>query len=155
MTSCEREGKCIRILICDDEPNMVELLSRMMEPISSRIDKTDNLKTCVDMAARNHYHLVILDLRLTETGKTEALASIKNLKAAKSGVVVVSGIPEDNIREQVLQAGADAFVPKGRTPLDRSLMIAAHVAVMHLPGDVDRSATFDQHLQMLATMAAA
>lgn len=151
----EREGTKIRILICDDEPNMVELLAHMMAPISSRIDETDNLEDCIKMAQKNQYHLIILDLRLGNTGKAEAIEAIRQLKAFKTGVVVVSGMPDPNVREEVLAAGADAFVPKGRTPLDRSLMIAAHVAVMHLPKDVDRSQTFDQHVQMLATMAAA
>lgn len=155
MNSIERQGTSIRILICDDEPNMVEILSRMMQPIASRIDSTDNLKDCLSMAKSNKYHLIILDLRLKTTGKKEALAAIKDLKAAQSGVVVVSGSHDENIREEVLAAGADAFVPKARTPLDRSLMIAANVAVMHLPSGVDKTDSFAQHVQLLASMAAA
>lgn len=145
----------MRILLVDDEENMLELLSRMMEPISSRIDKTDNLDDCLRMAEKNDYHLIVLDLRLRNSDKTDALEAIKKLKSRKSGVIVVSGLADEGLREEVLAAGADAFVPKARTPLARSLMIAAHVAVMHLPEDVTKTNTFDTHLQMLKSMAAA
>lgn len=156
MTALEEKGKSVTLLICEDEPSMVELLTRMMEPISSRIDHVDTLEECLIKADQVPYNLIIMDLRLKYTDKADALSAIRVLKRRqKHGIVVVSGIPDEGLREEVLDAGADAFVPKGRTPLTRSLMIAAHVALLHMPEDVQKSPSFTQHVQMLAKMAAA
>lgn len=134
---------------------MVELLSRMMSPISSRIDSTGTLDECMRMTARHDYNLIILDLRLKDSNVEDTLAAIKLIKKRPSAVVVVSGATDEGIEQKVREAGADAFVPKGKDALARSLMIATHVAVMHLPGESKRSDTFQDHVNMLAQMAAA
>lgn len=151
----ESEGNCIRLLIVDDEEGMVSMLTRLMEPLCSKIESTDNLKAALDMAEKRRYNLIILDLRLNGTGKKDALEAIKRLKDYHSGVVVVSGLPDDNLRGEVMAAGADAFVPKGSDMRLQSLLLAAHIATMQLPPDSPRSDTFNQHVQMLSKMAAA
>lgn len=146
---------CMRLLLVDDEPGMVAMLTRLMEPLCSKIDSTDSLEAAMDMAEKRRYNLIILDLRLNGTGKEEALEAIKRLKDFHAGVIVVSGLPDDNLRSEVMAAGADAFVPKGSDMRLQSLLMAAHIATLKLPVDSLRSDTFNQHVQMLSKMAAA
>lgn len=109
----------LKILIVDDEPEMVDALRRLLEPIASHIDSTDDLMPALELADRNAYNVVILDLRLTTSGKEESLGAIRHFKEKNASVVVVSGIPEAQLKDEALAAGADAFVPKG--PRDLTL----------------------------------
>lgn len=151
----EREDNRVRLLLVEDDEGMVELLSRMMSPICSRVDHTDNLKDALEMADDGYYNLIILDLRLRDTGKDEALDAIAELKRRHASIIVVSGMPGDNLRNEVIGAGADAFVPKDGSLSQQSMLIAANVAVRHLPPESKRSETFTQHVNLLAQMVAA
>jgi len=136
----------------DDETPMVEILSRFMQPIASLIDSTDNLRDGMEMVSKNNYNVVVLDLKLLNTGKEEAFAAIRWMKQFKTAVVVVSGLQEPNLKEDVLAAGADAFVAKDGNFNQRSLLIAANIATLKLPRDSFRSDSFSEHVKMLTNL---
>lgn len=152
MSRNEKEMR-VRLLIVDDQPDMVTILTHFMEPICSLIDHTDNLADAVRMASENGYNVIILDLRLETTGKEEAFMVIRKLKSYNCAVVVVSGILDPHLREDALAAGADAFVRKDGDTLSQSLLLAANIAVLHLPKSSFRSESFYEHVKMLANMA--
>lgn len=142
----------VRLLIVDDEKEMVDMLRMFMKPICSLIDDTDNLSSAVKMAAENKYNLVILDLRLRVTGKKEALHVIRTLKSYNTAVIVVSGVVDPHIKEEIMAAGADGYVAKDGDSLSRSLLLAANIAVLHLPRTSFKSDSFTQHVAMLQQM---
>lgn len=145
----------IRILIVDDEKEMVEILKRHLQPVSSLIESTDELDAALMMAETSRFNLIILDLKLRLTGKEEALHAIRKLKSCGVVVVVVSGLSEPNIKEEVMAAGADAFVSKDGSFNSRSLLLAASIATLHLPRDSFMSDTFTQHVDWLRHLASA
>lgn len=142
----------MRILIIDDEPLMVEMLSRYLEPLASKIDTTEHLTDALNMARTNNYNVIILDLRLRFTGKHEALLSIKEFKRFGTSVVVVSGLPDDGLRDEALAAGADAFVPKDNNFGQRAMLVATNVATLKLPTGSYRSDSYLQHVELLRKM---
>lgn len=143
----------VRLLIVDDDKPMVEMLSGLMEPMTSYIGTTDNLKEALAMAEVGKFNLILLDLRLKGTGKDEALAAIRKLKEQNTVVVVVSGLPDPHLKEEALAAGADAFVPKDGTSMTRALLLAANVAVLHLPRESFKTDSFAEHIQILDKLA--
>lgn len=143
----------IRILIVDDEKLMIETLQMFLEPISSVIDEASDLHSALNMARVGNYNIVILDLRLVNTGKYEALLAIPEFKRNKSAVVVVSGIPETSLKEEVIMAGADAFVPKGSDSFHQALLIAINIATLKLPHDSFRSHDYLDHVKLLDQLA--
>lgn len=142
----------VRLLIVDDEEMMVEMLKRFMEPLCSLMDSTDKLTQAVEMASKNNYNLCILDLRLNGTGKEEAYHCIRTIKSYKCSVIVVSGIPEPDIERESLAAGADAFVRKGDNLNAHKLLLAANIAVLHLPRESFKSSDFSEHVHLLQQM---
>lgn len=146
------DAMLMRILICEDESPMVELLTRFLDPISSRIDSTGDLHTALEMARNTEYNVVILDLRLTRTGKDEALAAIHEFKHQNTEVVVVSGLSDPNLREDALAAGASSFVPKDGDFGARAMLLATNVATLKLPAGSYRSDSYLQHVEMLHKM---
>lgn len=145
----------VRLLVVDDEKPMVEVLTRFMKPMSSLIDSTDTLEDALRMASQNHYNICILDLKLLNTGKEEALRAIRTIKSYATAVVVVSGLQEPNLKNEVMAAGADAFVRKDGDTLSRSLLLAANIAVLHLPRESFKSDSFSEHVALLHGMASA
>jgi len=143
----------VRILIVDDDQPMVEMLKGLMQPMASYIDSTDNLAHAIEMAKVGKFNLILFDLKLIGTGKDEALNAIRHLKEDNAVVVVVSGLPQPNLKNEVMAAGADAFVPKDGTSMTRALLLAANVAIMHLPRESFKSDSFSEHIQLLDKLA--
>ena len=146
------KGMRLRLLIVDDEKEMVEILTRLLEPISSKIDSADDLFPALELADKNAYNVIILDLRLKSSGKQEALSAIRHFKEKNSAVVVVSGLPDNHLKEDVLAAGADAFVPKDSDFGVRALLMATNVATLKLPHGSYKSDSYLQHVELLRKM---
>lgn len=132
---------------------MVETLTRMLTPMASKIDSTEHLASALAMARDGKYNVIILDLRLRFTDKTEALASIPEFKRHGSAVVVVSGLPEPNLKDEALAAGADVFVPKDNNFGRRAMLMAANIATLKLPEGSYKSDSYLQHVELLRRLA--
>jgi len=145
----------VRLLIVDDDPLMVELLQRFMEPVCSFIDSTDTLDTAKDKARTEQFNVVLLDLNLKGTGKEQAFQAIRTIKSYNTSVIVISGIPDAHLKEDAMAAGADAFVEKGSDLNSHKLLLAANIAVLHLPRDSFHSESFTEHVKLLQQMVAA
>lgn len=145
----------VRLLIVDDEPLMVEVLRDFMEPMCSLIDGTDSLSSAAEMASKNGYNVILLDLNLRDTGKEEAFQTIRTLKSYNCAVIVISGIPDPLLKDKSLAAGADGFVEKGPDLTSHKLLVAANIAVLHLPRDSFKSDSFSEHVKMLQQMVEA
>lgn len=141
-----------RILICEDEKLMVELLTGYLEAIASFIASTDNLHDALELARLDHFNVVILDLRLKKTGKEEAFAAIREFKRHNAVVVVVSGIPDPRLKEAALAAGADSFVAKDGGFGERAMLLATNIATLKLPHDSYHSDSYLQHVNLLHKM---
>jgi DNA-binding NarL/FixJ family response regulator len=142
----------LRILIVDDEPLMIETLKRFLNPLSSKIDSTDALDDALKMASVGNYNVIVLDLRLRFTGKPEALRAIQEFKRHNAAVVVVSGLPEPNLSDEVLAAGADVFVPKDKDFGRQAMLMAANIATLKLPEGSYKSDSYGPHVELLRQM---
>lgn len=143
----------MRILICDDEPLMAEVLARFIEPVASRVDRCGTLSAGLAMAEHGEYNIVILDLKMPGSEYEEVLESISCFKGWNAAVVVISGVLRMHLKEDVLAAGADAFISKHGSLNNQSLLIAAHIATMHIPDDSFKSETYEPHVKILKAIA--
>lgn len=142
----------LRILIVDDQPEIGDLLSFYLKPLASKIDWVDDLQPALEMSRTGNYNVVILDLKLKTTGKEDALRAIAEFKHNLSSVVVVSGLPDPKLKEEVLAAGGDAFVAKDADFNAHALLIATNIATLKLPRDSYKSDSYLQHVEMLRHM---
>lgn len=145
----------IRVLIIEDESPMVEILTRFLEPLSSKIDSADDLPSAIEMAKIGKYNVIILDLRLKTADKEESLAAIRKFKEFNSAVVVVSGLPDPTLKERALAAGASSFVPKDNNFTNRAILLATNVATLKLPNQSFKSDSYLQHVELLRKMVEA
>ena len=139
----------IKILVIDDEILMRELLRRFLGDYASKIMEAEDLELGLGLARIEHPHLVILDLKLRLTGKTEALRAIREFKSYGSEVIVVSGIAEPDLKDECMAAGAASFLSKGSDFTSHALMVAAHVATTKLPMSAYKDESFLKHVELL------
>ncbi len=106
------------VLLVDDEPEMLDLLTSVMQSGTEDLEiisATGGVEALLLIGARKP-HLVILDIMMPGMNGFEVCRKLKSSKAtAGIRIVAITGDHNPNLRERILQAGADLFFTK---PLD-------------------------------------
>jgi CheY-like chemotaxis protein len=110
-----------RVLIVDDEPELLKVLSTMMKQMwrSSRLwtarDGVDAVSKVLDLKP----DLVMTDLRMPGRGGLELCRIVRGAKGLSgTKIVAMTAFHDARTGEQVLEYGADAYLPKPFTPDD-------------------------------------
>jgi len=100
----EEESNTQRILIIDDQPDAIRLLTQALnESGTYRVFSADNGKEGVSLVARRRPDLIILDLRMPEMDGFAVLQELRsNPETANIPVMVVTGEIDLNANEQEL-----------------------------------------------------
>lgn len=109
-----------RILVVDDEPAAVEVLSRFMEVGGHSVDGAGSADEAAAALRRRTYDFVLLDLIMPGRTGLQALAELRTLTRAP--IYVMSGLNDGETRKDVLLLGAGGFFGK---PLKLAEILAA------------------------------
>jgi DNA-binding NarL/FixJ family response regulator len=105
-----------RVLLCDDSPQIRELVRVVLELEGNEVvSEAENGREAVDEAERLQPDVVLLDLSMPVMDGLEALPEIKRV-APDTRIVVLSGFDNQRLVSQALALGADGYVPKGGDP---------------------------------------
>jgi len=111
----------LKILIVDDEQFNLELLAILLKDKVKRVDFASNGKEAVEMALKDAYHLVIMDLKMPVMGGIEATKIIKNMYPFLPIIAQTAyALPEE--KELAMLAGFDDFITK---PIDKETILMA------------------------------
>jgi two-component system chemotaxis response regulator CheY len=107
-----RRGRPFRLLIVDDEPYVRDVFKEFCE-ISDFVsaDLAKNGQDAVEMASRQEYDLVTMDLIMPEMAGVEAVAKIKEMRPHLP-VIVITGNATEHLVNQAGIKGADALLYK-------------------------------------------
>ncbi len=126
----------MRILVIEDEPQIVELLLNATKNYTTFFASTGELVEALKMCSAEEWDCIIVDLKLLDSSVEQTLAKLRAIKKMQpnSGMIVCSGMPVPRLKERCLEAGADSFVPKNRAFLEEAqeLIIAINVGMMHV-----------------------
>jgi CheY-like chemotaxis protein len=99
-----------RILVCDDDANLRELVRAVLGPGHSFIEAADGNEALL-VARELHPDLIVLDLMLPGLSGFDVLKEIRSDPAlAEIPVIVITAW--SHLESQAWSAGADRFVPK-------------------------------------------
>ncbi|HEY9722951.1 MAG TPA: response regulator [Oscillatoriaceae cyanobacterium] len=102
-----------RILIADDEPDLVRILSILLRAMGYDIDAAPDARTAIQMAMSSPPDLVILDVMMPGLNGYEACGKLKGDPATKHvPVLMISAKVQQADRLSGLEAGADAYLGK-------------------------------------------
>jgi len=111
------EPQPYRILLVDDEPDVVEFLSYNLKKEGYEIFKAGNGREAIVSAKTNLPHLVILDVMMPEMDGIEACREIRQIPALSSSIIVfLTARGEDYSQIAGFDAGADDYVTKPVKP---------------------------------------
>jgi two-component system KDP operon response regulator KdpE len=99
-----------RILIVDDEPNILGTLSPLLRTRGYDVLSAMTGRTALDVAERDKPDLVILDLGLPDMAGAEVCRLIR--QNTSTPIVVLSARGAEGDKVQALDAGADDYVTK-------------------------------------------
>ena len=75
--------------------------------------KTGSGFKAIEIIESKHPDLIILDVRLPDLDGIEVCKSLKtNPNTAQIPILMITGLSDQNIRQQALLAGADVFLPR-------------------------------------------
>jgi PAS domain S-box-containing protein len=99
------------ILVVDDEEFICEILKESLSSVGHNVVVTNNGDTALQLAGRNHFDIVFLNLTMPGKHGLDVLREIKILDTS-SVVVIISGRTEEDVSDKVIAEGAFTFIRK-------------------------------------------
>lgn len=109
------------LLIVDDEPDMLTLLKRSLEPdLGCRVDTASSGETALEMIRATDYDLVLADIKMPGISGLEVLERIKADRREDVTVVMMTAYGHIDMAVEAMKRGAYDFVTK---PFDHDALV--------------------------------
>lgn len=109
--------KDIRILLVDDEPDILEILSYNLSAEGYQVFTASNGVEGVSKAKKKQPHLIVLDVMMPEMDGIEACETIRNTSGLENTIITfLTARGEDYSQVAGFDAGADDYITKPIKP---------------------------------------
>ena len=129
----------IKILLVDDEPDILEILSYNLTAEGYQVFTARNGAEGVEKARKKHPHLIILDVMMPEMDGIEACEIIRKTKGLEDTIIAfLTARSEDYSQVAGFDAGADDYITK---PIKPKVLISKVKALLRRLKDDGESAS--------------
>jgi CheY-like chemotaxis protein len=102
-----------RVLVAEDEPNIVESLRFLLERAGYDLTICGNGREALKVATESRHDVMVLDVMLPEMNGLDVLRALRaDPDARKLPVLMLTAKGQREDREDALAAGADMFISK-------------------------------------------
>lgn len=101
----------VRILIVDDDENIRNILTAILEEEGYVVESVDTAKKGIEKTEKSIYNLALIDVRLPDMEGIELLTKMRDTKP-KMRKIIVTGYPTLQNAVAAVNKGADAYVMK-------------------------------------------
>jgi len=101
----------MKALVVDDEVNIQEILSILLEDFDFQVDKASSLKEADELVEKNYYDLALVDLRLPDGSGIDILKKLKE-KNPKTEVVIITAFASSDTAVEAIKLGAYDYLSK-------------------------------------------
>lgn len=120
-----------KILVVDDDPLILKIISRMLESESYELVFAKNGIEALTMLRKMRPDLILLDFVMPDMDGLETLQRLKNMPHLVSvPVIMVTGKSEGDVVVNSIKAGARSFMVK---PFNQNTLITKITQVLHTP----------------------
>lgn len=125
----------IRILVADDEPNQLELLTYNLTQADYEVIRAADGQQALDMIDEHHPDLAIIDWMMPEMSGIDVCRTLRSRSETKRlPIIILSARGEEGDRTLGLDIGADDYISKPFSPREmisrvRALLRRAHPAL--------------------------
>ncbi|RLC82643.1 MAG: hypothetical protein DRJ03_18675, partial [Chloroflexi bacterium] len=109
-----------RILVVDDEPNVVKSCARILELEGFEVQGTTSGAEAIALYKNESFDLTLVDFKMPEVDGLQVLATLREYDPSASVVIITAYGTKDNVVE-ALRLGASEFLEK---PLDTKTLVA-------------------------------
>ncbi len=107
----------IRILLVDDEPDVLDFLSFNLQKEGYEVHTASNGREAIQVAKKVSPNLILLDVMMPEMDGIEACKELRTLPESKNALIIfLTARTEDYSQIAGLDAGADDYVSKPIKP---------------------------------------
>jgi two-component system KDP operon response regulator KdpE len=99
-----------RVLVVDDEPQIVRALRINLKARGYEVDAANDGRSALDLAARHHPDVIVLDLGLPDMDGVEVIRGLRGWLSVP--IIVLSARHASGEKVNALDAGADDYVTK-------------------------------------------
>ena len=111
------ENKDIKILLVDDEPDIIEILSYNLNKEGYTTLQASSGKKALEVAKRERPHLIVLDVMMPELDGIETCKELREIKELANTIIVfLTARNEDYSQIAGFDAGADDYITKPIKP---------------------------------------
>lgn len=101
-----------KILVCDDDKAVSGFLERFFKKEGfTEVDTALTGEEALEKIRKNHYDLILLDIKLPGIDGIETLKRIKEYNQSL-GVIMITGFPEMSMVEEAMKLGAYDYIVK-------------------------------------------
>jgi len=120
--------KDIKILLVDDEPDILEIVSYNLAQEGYQISTATNGREAVAIAKKEVPHLIIMDVMMPEMDGMEATEAIRKIPELQSTIIAfLTARNEDYSQVAGFDAGADDYIAK---PIKPKLLVSKVKALL-------------------------
>ncbi len=101
----------MKAIIVDDEINIQEILSILLEDFGFQVDRASNKNEAEKLISQNYYDLALLDLRLPDGSGIDILKKLKE-KNPKTEAVIITAFASSDTAVEAIKLGAYDYISK-------------------------------------------
>src|SRR3954468_23223943 len=108
----------IRIAVCDDARAVKMFFRHVLEEDGDMqvVSSTSTGRAALDELGRVHPDALLLDLVLPDVADPGVLVAQLRERSPRTAIVLISNMPESNLREEAERLGADGWMLKAQKP---------------------------------------
>src|SRR5690625_3989160 len=111
------ENAEIRILLVDDEPDILEIISYNLSREGYQVFTAENGKDAIELAKKEKPHLIVLDVMMPVMDGVETCKKLRKIKKLENSIITfLTARSEDYTQIAGLEAGADDYITKPIKP---------------------------------------
>ncbi len=103
-----------RVLVVDDEPDAIELLTEFLTAKGYEVITASDGEEALRKVKEDRPHLILLDVRMPKLNGMEVLRRVREIDR-EVGVIMVTAVNEEETGREALKMGAFDYITK---PLD-------------------------------------
>ena len=102
-----------KILIVDDEPQIVRLLSQRLKANEYETFAANDSYQCIKMAREVKPDLILLDIKMPAGGGIRAFETLKSSTyTSVIPIIFITAYPGEEVKKEIMELGADGFFAK-------------------------------------------
>jgi two-component system response regulator AtoC len=101
----------MKILVVDDEPNMLHMLSVMLKRAGFQVSAVDSGKEALDLAAQYEFDFILSDVRMPEMDGVQLLERLKR-QGSEAVVIIMSAYGGIDLALETIRKGAYDYISK-------------------------------------------